>query len=219
MNRILFEKTGDGIWISHLDLMRLFQRTFKRGGMNLKHTQGFNPRAMVSIALPLSVGVESKCEILDFELVDQQLPFDEIKQRLNQTMPVGVRVLDVYDSSRKVKELTHLDCTITLEYDNGVPENAVAQIQELFSQEEVLVMKKSKNGPVEQNIIPMIQDMKVLQINEHEVELSACICAQNPSLNPNQIVSAVELFCEDAKPDFSRIRREEVRTSNGEVFR
>ncbi len=219
MNRILFEKTGDGIWISHLDLMRLFQRTFKRGGMNLKHTQGFNPRAMVSIALPLSVGVESKCEILDFELVDQQLPFEEIKQRLNQTMPAGVRVLEVYDSSRKVKELTHLDCTITLEYDNGVPENAVGQIQELFSREEVLVTKKSKNGPVEQNIIPMIQSMEVAQINEHEVELKARICAQNPSLNPSQIVSAVEIYCENAKPDFSRIRREEVRTSNGEVFR
>lgn len=219
MNRILFEKTGDGIWISHLDLMRLFQRTFKRGGMNLKHTQGFNPRAMVSIALPLSVGVESKCEILDFELVDQELPFEEIKQRLNQTMPTGVRVLEVYDSSRKVKELTHLDCAITLEYDNGVPENAAGQIRELFSREEVLVTKKSKNGPVEQNIIPMIQSMEVAQINEYEIELKARICAQNPSLNPSQIVSAVELYCENAKPDFSRIRREEVRASTGEVFR
>ncbi len=219
MNRILFEKTGNGIWISHLDLMRLFQRAFKRGGMNLKHTQGFNPRAMVSIALPLSVGVESKCEILDFELVDEQLPFEQITQRLNQTMPVGVRVLEAYDSSQKIKELTHLDCAITLEYDNGATEDSVMQIRELFSREEVLVTKKSKNGPVEQNIIPMIRSIEVSQINAHEIELKACICAQNPSLNPSQIVSAIEMYCADAKPDFSRIRREEVRTSNGEVFR
>ena len=43
MRRILFEKTGNAIYISHLDLMRLFQRAFKRGGLNLKHTQGFSP--------------------------------------------------------------------------------------------------------------------------------------------------------------------------------
>ena len=68
MPRLLFEKTGNAVWISHLDLMRLFQRAFKRAGLPLTHTQGYNPRPSVSIALPLSVGVESGCELLDFEL-------------------------------------------------------------------------------------------------------------------------------------------------------
>ena len=130
MRRILFEKTGNAVYISHLDLMRLFQRAFKRGGLNLKHTQGFSPRAMVSIALPLSVGVESVCEILDYELVGQdELSFEEIRDRLNRTMPSGVRVLEVYDSSRKPKELTHLDAAIRLEYDNGVPEGTAEVLQ------------------------------------------------------------------------------------------
>ena len=53
MPRALFEKTGNAVWISHLDLMRVFQRAFKRCGLHLKHTQGFNPRPSVSIALPL----------------------------------------------------------------------------------------------------------------------------------------------------------------------
>ena len=52
MPRLLFEKTGSAVWISHLDLMRLFQRAFKRADLPLKHTQGFNPRPSVSIALP-----------------------------------------------------------------------------------------------------------------------------------------------------------------------
>ena len=219
MNRILFEKTGDGVWISHLDLMRLFQRTFKRGGMNLKHTQGFNPRAMVSIALPLSVGVESRCEILDYELVDQELPFEEIRDRLNSTMPVGVRVLEAYESSRKIKELTHLQCSIVLEYDAGVPDGAEDQIRELFARPEVLVTKKSKSGPVEQNIVSMIENLEVTRISGQEVRISARICAQNPSLNPGQIVHAVERYCPEAKPDFARISREEVYTADGQVFR
>ena len=57
MPRVLFEKVGNAVWISHLDLMRLFQRAFKRAGLPLKHSQGFNPRPYVAVALPLSVGV------------------------------------------------------------------------------------------------------------------------------------------------------------------
>lgn len=219
MNRILFEKTGNGVWISHLDVMRLFQRAFKRGGLNLKHSQGFSPRAMVSVALPLSVGVESKCEIMDFELVDQELPFEEIRDRLNATMPEGIRVLEVYDSAVKIKHLTHLDCVITLEYDNGIPENALEQIRELFSRQSVTVMKRSKNGPVEQDIIPMIVSCKAEAVTTQEIEIAARICAQNPSLNPAQIVAAIETYCSDVKPDFARIRREEVLTEDGSVFR
>ena len=43
MLRLLFEKMGNAVWISHLDLMRLFQRAFKRAGLPLTHTKGFNP--------------------------------------------------------------------------------------------------------------------------------------------------------------------------------
>ena len=73
MPRALFDKTGNARYISHLDLKRVFQRAFKRSGLPLTHTQGFNPRPSVSIALPLSLGVESRCELLDFEL---EHPFD-----------------------------------------------------------------------------------------------------------------------------------------------
>ena len=86
MLRALFQKTGNAVYISHLDLMRLFQRAFKRAGLPLTHTQGFNPRPSVSIALPLSVGVESRCELLDFELETDAFSCDEIRSRLNQAL-------------------------------------------------------------------------------------------------------------------------------------
>ncbi len=219
MHRILFEKTGNAVWISHLDLMRLFQRAFKRGGLNLKHTQGFSPRAMVSIALPLSVGVESKCEILDYELVDQALPFDEIKDRLNATMPAGVRVLEAYESSRKPKELTHLDIAIRLEYDAGIPVGCADAIRELFNRDSVIVTKRGKNGPVDQDIIPMISKLEIREISAQELELTARICAQNPSLNPQLMVTAIEACLPEQKPDFTRIFRREVIDSHGKIFR
>ena len=217
MHRLLFEKTGNAVYISHLDLMRLFQRAFKRGGLNLKHTQGFSPRAMVSIALPLSVGVESRCEILDYELVDQEVTFEEVRDRLNASLPAGVKVLDAYDSPRKPKDLTHLDIAIGLEYDNGVPEGTAEAIRELFRRDSVIVTKRGKNGPVDQDIIPMIFNLEVNEISGRELELTARVCAQNPSLNPQQMVTAIEAHV--GAPDFARISRREAIAADGTIFR
>ena len=217
MHRLLFEKTGNAVYISHLDLMRLFQRAFKRGGLNLKHTQGFSPRAMVSIALPLSVGVESRCEILDYELVDQDVTFEEVRDRLNASLPAGVKVLDAYDSPRKPKDLNHLDIAIGLEYDNGVPEGTADAIRELFRRDSVIVTKRGKNGPVDQDIIPMIFDLEVNEISGRELELTARVCAQNPSLNPQQMVTAIETHV--GAPDFARITRREAIAADGTIFR
>ena len=219
MNRLLFEKTGNAVYISHLDLMRLFQRAFKRGGLNLKHTQGFTPRALVSIALPLSVGMESVCEILDYELDGQEFDHGEIAARLNATMPEGVRVRQSYSSNYKIKNLAKLRCSIRLEYDAGVPENAVDRIRELFSRESLLVEKKGKNGPVQQDIIPMMSDLDVQACGEQEVCITVTVCAQNPTLNPQQLIAAIAENLPECKPDFAGIRREETLFPDGTVFR
>ena len=218
MLRALFEKTGSAIWISHLDLMRLFQRAFKRAGLPLTHTQGFNPRPSVSIALPLSVGVESKCELLDFELDGQSVPCDEICARLNEALVEGVKVLKVYEDGLKIKHIALLDCTVTLEYDGGTPENAVEQITELFRREEVVVPKKGKNGIVDQNIAPMIRRIN-LTGDDHTVTLNALVCCQNPTLNPMQLPAAIEKYLPALKPDFAKCCRLEIYDTNETVFR
>ena len=100
MPRALFEKTGNAMYISHLDLMRVFQRAFKRAGLLLTHTQGFSPRPSVSIALPMSVGVESHCELLDFDLEDFPVTCEEICEKLNGALVDGVRVLRAYENGR-----------------------------------------------------------------------------------------------------------------------
>ena len=92
MPRLLFSKQGEAVWISHLDLMRLFQRAFKRAGLPLTHTQGYNPRPSVSIAMPLSVGTESLCELLDFDLEGEEVPCEDIMRRLNAVLVKGVKV-------------------------------------------------------------------------------------------------------------------------------
>ena len=219
MPRLLFEKTGNAIWISHLDLMRLFQRAFKRAGLPLTHTQGYNPRPSVSIALPLSVGVESGCELLDFDLYGDKVANEEILTKLNDALVAGVRVLNVYDNGSKIKNLAYLNCVVTLEYDQGIPADAQQKIASLFTQEEVIVEKKSKNGIKDENIIPMIRKMEVSPLDGNTLALNAIVCCQNPTLNPMQLAAAIEKYLPECKADFVRCRRVEVYDQNNEIFR
>ena len=219
MPRLLFEKTGNAIWISHLDLMRLFQRAFKRAGLPLTHTQGYNPRPSVSIALPLSVGVESSCELLDFDLYGDKIANEEILTKLNDALVTGVRVLDVYDNGSKIKNLAYLDCVVTLEYDLSIPDDAQQKIASLFAREEVIVEKKSKNGIKEENIIPMIRKMEVSPLDGNTLALEAQVCCQNPTLNPMQLYAAIEKYLPECKADFVHCRRVEIYDQNNEKFR
>jgi len=219
MPRALFEKKGNAVWISHLDLMRVFQRAFKRAGLHLTHSQGFNPRPSVSIALPLSVGVESSCELLDFDLEGEQVSCAQIRDKLNAALVEGVRVLQVYEDGAKIKHLAYLDCLVTLEYDAGIPEGAEAQIRTLFAQPEVLVEKKSKNGVKEENIIPMIRSLEVSALDGHMLQLAARVCCQNPTLNPAQLSAAVSRHLPELTPNFSRCSRVEIYNTEGTIFR
>ena len=218
MPRLLFEKKGNAIWISHLDLMRVFQRSFKRAGLPLTHSRGFNPRPSVSIALPLSVGVESACELLDFDLDGYEVSCEEMRDRLNETLVSGVKVLGVYEEARKLKHLAYLDCVVTLEYDNGAPEaDAVA---ELFRRETLFVEKKTKsNGIQDQDILPMIRSLHVEQTDGQTLTISARVCCQNPTLNPMQMVAAIERHAPELKPDFAKCRRVEVYDTEENIFR
>ncbi len=219
MLRLLFEKKGNAVWISHLDLMRLFQRAFKRAGLPLTHTQGFNPRPSVSVALPLSVGVESDCELLDFDLEGEAIACDEICDRLNHALISGVRVLCVYPSGRKIKELTNLHTNVTLEYDSGIPAGCESALVDLFSAESLIVPKKGKNGVQDQDIIPLIRSHSIRRAGEKEIVLDAVVCGQNPALNPMQMVAAIALYLPDMKPNFAKCKRLEIYDAEMNAFR
>ena len=219
MPRLLFTKTGDAVWMSHLDLMRLFQRAFKRAGLPLTHTQGYNPRPSVSIALPLSVGVESDCELLDYDLEGENVSYKEIAARLNEGLVEGVRVLRAYPNGMKIKNLAYLRSVVSLEYDNSVDASSVEMLRELFSRETLVVEKKGKNGPTQQDLIPMIRQLQIHQPDANTIQLQLLGCCQNPTLNPIQLVSAIECYLPQLRPDFAKCRREEIFDTEEKIFR
>ena len=154
-DRLLFSKTGRAKYISHLDLMRTFQRAFFRSGIQIRHTEGFNPHPFVSIALPLSVGYSSQCEILEFGLVGGA-SYEEVPARLTAAMPEGIVIHSCYPAQRPVKELSRVNYIINMEYEEGRPLEAETALSRLLGQESLVVRKKSKKAKTGFTVVDLI---------------------------------------------------------------
>ena len=187
--RLGFVKEHQASYISHLDVMRTFQRVFPRAGLSIKHSNGFHPHPILSIVLPLPVGQSSDCEILDFESVEDSMG-EGVAEALNTGMPADLRVLDCYSVTRPVREMVNLRAQLEMEYDNGVPEGACERIRSL-----------------------------TLTEGEGVILADAVVAAQDPGLNPALIGAAVARHLPEIAPDFVRVRRKEVYDAEMNVFR
>ena len=215
--RMLFSKTGRAVYISHLDLMRTVTRAFMRAECKLKYSEGFNPHPNISIALPLSVGCESVCEIMDFKM-REDMPCEEIKNRLETQFPEGIAVIDVYEAERKVKEIKWLSISGVLEYDERDAAAMAGKLNEFYAAESVVITKKTKRGMGESDIRPAIRDISFAQ-SGRDVSMRALISAQEPTLNPELIADALRQLVPDIAPDFAKFRRLEIFDENMQVFR
>ena len=219
-DRLLFSKTGRARYISHLDLMRTFQRAFARAGIPIKHTEGFHPHPFVSIALPLSVGYSSQCEILEFSLLDG-VAAEAVPGRLTAAMPEGIVVHQCYPAQRKLKELACVNYIMNFEYQEGRPQACEPAMQELLGSESLVVQKKSnksKKGYTEVDLIPLIRRWN-LECQSDTMTLDAVVSAQNPGVNPELIRAAFCAAYPQYEPDFVTFHRREVLDGEGRPFR
>lgn len=216
--RLIFTKEGRAVYISHLDLLRTFQRVFLRQGLVLRHSQGFHPHPLLSFALPLSVGQASECEVLDFE-VNEDMDGGSLPEALNRFMPEGVRVSACYVPIRPVRELAALRCRVELFYDGGVPAEAAEHIRSLLLGERVVIQKRTKRKfMADIDIRPMLHSLEIVE-EPCLLRLETVTAAQNPGLNPALLAAAVETHLPQLAPDFVRIRRLEVLDGEGNAFR
>jgi radical SAM-linked protein len=80
-------------FISHLDLMRLFQRTLRRSGLPIAITKGFNPHPKVSLGRALKLGLESEEESAVFYF-DKAVEARDFIDKLNEQLPEGIKIKD-----------------------------------------------------------------------------------------------------------------------------
>ncbi len=216
--RLLFIKEDQASYISHLDLMRTFQRVFPRAELHLKHSNGFHPHPIISIVLPLPVAQSSECELLDFETVEDSDGVG-VAEKLNTGMPMGIRVLDCYPVTRPVREFVYLKAEMELIYDHGVPAGAIEALRELFARETLIIEKKTKHKAMaEVDVAPMLKEV-VLSQGEGSIFAEVTVSAQNPGLNPAYLAQAIARELPELTPDFVRVRRKELYDAEMNIFR
>ena len=178
--RLRFSKTGQAKYISHLDTNRVFSRALARAKINLWYTQGFNPRPYMSFSLPLSLGVESYCENVDLRILDD-LTDEEIKERMNNALPLGLRIVDVYEDFMDCHDIVYSDYVYKFEFKDN--ETALKKIIAVLESDEILAQKKAKQGR-----------RRILK----ETDIKQFIVKYNASIRDDNIVLNIRLL---AGPD------------------
>ena len=207
--RFKYSKTGRAKYISHLDLMATIQRSFLRSGINLKYSEGFNPHPYMSVALPLSVGCESLCELMDVSLTDGVIP--DIK---SIKLPEGIKIHDVYLPVRKFSEISWVEINGAMHYDNQASDDTLKLLQERFSEESIVISKRTKRGLKDLDIAPFIKDVDLK--NGKGIEITAKISALNPTLNMDDLINALS---KELKPEYTDMKRIAIYDSNMIIFR
>lgn len=215
--RLRFSKTGRAVWISHLDLMQTMQRAFSRAGLALKYSEGYNPHPQISIALPLSVGAASRCELMDFRL-REDAELSELPERLSNALPEGIEVLEAYETERKCAEIKWLAVEGRFEYDDRDPAALLEPLRAFFARESIVITRKTKRGDGESDIRPAIRSIG-LSAGEGQIAVSALISAQEPTLNPELLAEALRQLAPVLAPDFAAFTRIETYDRDMKVFR
>ncbi len=215
--RLRFKKTGRAVYISHLDLMHTMQRAFSRAGYELKYSEGFNPHPQISIALPLSVGAASLCEIMDFRL-KEEAELSQMAARLSAAMPEGIEVTEVYEQSRKVAEIKWLEVEGVFEYDERDTAEMKAALDDFYAADSIVITKKTKRGMGESDIRPAIKSIR-FEAADKAVTVKALISAQEPTLNPELLAEALRQLRADIAPDFAKFTRIETYDAAMQLYR
>ena len=212
--RATFEKCGRAKYISHLDLNRCMLRTFRRSRLPIWYTEGFNPHPYYSFALALSLGFESSCEILDFNL-NEDIPFDEIRDKLNAVMPEGMRIVKVAEQKQKITAIAKAEYSFSLVSDETV--ELFTAVQELIASPEIFIEKKTKKGLKTVDIKP---DMEILTCNkaENSIDISMYLPAgTQTNYNPTLFIEALKKTTE-IPFETKNIRRTAILCADNTVF-
>ena len=217
--RLLFVKEGRAVYISHLDLLRTFQRVFLRQGLVLRHSQGFHPHPILSFALPLPVGQASDCELLDFETA-ADMDGGDLPERLNRFMPAGIRALPSLPRYTPAALSFKIASSQRLPWvSEKVPAGAAERIEALLTGESLVIQKRTKRKAMADiDIRPMLHSLSLSE-EPGILRLHAAVSAQNPGMNPALLAAAVERHLPELRPDFVQVRRLELLDGAGGVFR
>ena len=176
--RIRFGKHGAVKFIGHLDMMRFFQKAFRRAGFDLKYSQGYHPHPTLSFASPLGVGLESTGEYMDVEVLSIT-DLEQMTRDLNAQMVEGIDIYAIVllpdDAKNSMSLVAAADYTVA--FREGMmpcsPEALMEKAAHFMDRQEIVVLKKTKKSEREVDIRPLIYSLKADAQGVFHMQLSA----------------------------------------------
>ena len=195
--RVVFEKRGDLQFFSHLDLQRTWQKVLVRASIPMWYTKGFNPHSKIVFGIPLPVGSESLCEMVDLR-IDRLIRPEEIKDQLNAELTSEMQVKEVYVPTTKYSDVAFAEYEITVgtaaaDTAEGALE-LTDKINGMFGAdaEPIVMTKRSKSGDKEINILSLVKSVSASVCESGVIRIRAVLSAgssENP--NPEYLISAM----------------------------
>jgi radical SAM-linked protein len=188
--RIRFEKTGKLRFLSHHDLMRLFERAVRRSGIPVRMTEGFNPRPVLSFPTALGIGIESADEVMGVELSAWAAP-KQVRERLAAQLPEEVRIRSVEPHLRKDRARVAF-----AEYEVDAPgqtEGLRERIGAFLDLEKLVVTRDLGNRKKEVDIRPYVMDVET----DGDRVLLRIEVTDRGSARPEEVLAAVGVEMRD----------------------
>lgn len=219
--RLKFRKVGKLQYISHLDLQRTFMRVIVRACIPAWYTKGFNPHAKLVFSTPLSVGTESEYEFLDIR-IDKKMSPEEIMKRLNAELTDELCITDAYIPDSDFSEIAYATYDIRI-CSEGATKETASRLKEIVSNSPLTVLKKTKAGEKEIDIVPLIKSCDVGFCDGVIIMNATLSAAVGEFLNPELLITAIKRECGllsgNPTKEWYSIMRTSVRCSDMTLFR
>jgi radical SAM family uncharacterized protein/radical SAM-linked protein len=183
-HRITFAKLGKSSYLSHLELLRVFIRAFRRAGISLVYSKGYHPTPKISFATALPVGMKSLEEVMDFQAFNSNFNVS-MNEILNKELPLGIKIISIKEipintPPPKVKESVFYVKTDGLF--NKINIDNFLKLESLF------VNQIRKNDIRAVDIRPQVKGLYLLSDNKLELILTH---GNGPELKPLEIIENI----------------------------
>jgi len=192
--RIRFRRGEEVKFISHLDIMRLWQRALKRAGISLAYSEGFNPHPRISLAAPLAVGITSDAELMDIVLAKWLSPHS-FAAVVSQQLPPGIEILQVYQIALTMPSLQSqvrfVEYRVELETEKG-QKDIESAINSLLSMEHLPWQHQRDTGPRHYDLRALIDGLRLTDQRKGHCTIEMRLrCDSGGSGRPEQVTAAL----------------------------
>ena len=192
--RVRFTRGDEIKFISHLDIMRLWERTLTRAGIRIAYSEGFSPHPRLSLAAPLAVGITGESELLDIYTAGTVSPH-WFADAVNKQLPAGISILGVQQIAVTVPSLQsqvrQAEYRVVVDRTDG-PENVQSSIDSLLSSNSLPWYHERDTGKREYDLRELIDDIKLESSDEERCTIAMVLgCSSNGSGRPEQVTLAL----------------------------